>query len=112
MIQGGVSKSGWGSPTPISPTTCGFVFLVCSLMQFRSGGEWLLDDQVYLVALRPNDQLVVPVQDKGATRPASLCPFEDALAPGFFCYQLLTSFLFSVIRKSPSRAGAATPARP
>jgi hypothetical protein len=87
----------WVVAHPIGPTTCGFVFLFWSPMQFRSGGESLLDDQVYPVALRPNDQLVLPVQDKGATRPASLYPFEDDLGPGFFCYQLLTSFVFSVI---------------
>jgi hypothetical protein len=47
----------------------------------------------------PTDQLVVPVQDKVVNPPAFLSPLEDGLGRVFFCYQLLTSFVFSVIGK-------------
>jgi len=68
-------------------------------MQFRSGGELLQDDQVYLAVSRPTDQLVVPVQDKVVIRPAFRSLFEDVLGRAFFCYQLLTASVFSVIGK-------------
>ena len=86
----------------------GRLLLAAVLLPFWFGGQSNLDQAAnclgpaWLVRLvrGPLDQLVVPIQDKAAIQRAFLYRFWDARGRAFFCYQLLTASIFSVIGKS------------
>jgi hypothetical protein len=92
---------------PLSNSLRGrFAVLIWRPVQSRSGGELPPVAQACQVDWKPTDQLVFPIQDKVVIQRAFLCPLGDAHGRAFFCYQLLTACIFSVIGKcEPSKSG-------